>query len=217
MDVRIEVDYREKPSGILEVLYNRNDVIVEEKKLSFGDYLINGHIVVERKTTKDFIISIIDGRLFTQASKLKKFAEKPIIVIEGRDLYRTGYAMDPQAIKGAITSLSTVWYIPVILSRDVNGTADFLTMAGIQDIEYQSLYVKRLGRKPKRLKRLKLHILQGLPQIGPKTANRMLEHFGSIEKAITADESELAGVGGIGRKKASLIRKIVGIGENYGE
>ena len=210
MDVRIEVDYREKPSEILVVLHNSNDVIVEEKKLSLGDYLINGHIVVERKTTKDFIVSIIDGRLFNQASRLKKFVEKPIIVIEGRGLYNTGYAMDPRAIKGAIISLSTVWYIPVILSKDVNGTADFLMMTGIQDREYQLLYVKRLGRKPKRMKRLKLHILQGLPKIGPKTANRMLEHFGSIEKVITADESELAGIEGIGKKKASLIRTIVG-------
>ena len=210
MDIRIEVDYREKPSGILEALHNRNDVRVEEKKLSLGDYLINGHIVVERKTTKDFIISIIDGRLFTQASRLKKFAEKPVLVIEGRDLYHTGFAMDPRAIKGAITSLSTVWYIPVILSKDLNGTADFLIMAGIQDREYQSLYVKRSGRKPKRIKSLKLHILQGLPKIGPKTAHRILEHFGSIEKVITADESELAGIEGIGRKKASLIREIVG-------
>jgi Fanconi anemia group M protein len=210
MDIKIEVDYRERPSGILEVLHNRNEVVVEEKKLSFGDYLINGHITVERKTTKDFVISIIDGRLFSQASRLKKFAEKPIMIIEGRDLYHTGYAMDPRAIKGAITSLSIAWYIPVILSKDICGTADFLVMTGIQDVEYQSLYVKRLGRKPKRIKRLKLYILQGLPQIGPKTANRMLEHFGSIEKAITANESELAIVEGIGRKKAAMIRKMVG-------
>ncbi len=210
MNVRIEVDYRERPSGILEVLRNRNDVIVEEKKLSLGDYHINGHITVERKTTKDFVISIIDGRLFSQASRLKKFAEKPIMVIEGTDIYHTGYAMDPQAIKGAITSLATAWYIPVILSKDANGTADFLTMTTIQDMECQSLYVKRTGWKPKRVKRLKLHILQGLPQIGPKTANRILEHFGSIEKAITANENELAIVEGIGRKKAAMIRKMVG-------
>lgn len=67
---------------------------------------------------------------------MKKFAEKPIVVIEGRDLYHTGYAIDPQAIKGAIISLSIVWYIPVILSKDVNGTADLLEMTGIQDMEY---------------------------------------------------------------------------------
>ncbi|ODS32969.1 MAG: hypothetical protein SCARUB_01908 [Candidatus Scalindua rubra] len=209
MDIKIEVDYREKPSGILEVLRNKSGVIVEEKRLSLGDYLINGHISVERKTTRDFVISIIDGRLFSQASRLKKFAERPIMVIEGKNLYHTGYAIDPQAIKGAITSLSISWYIPVILSKDVNGTADFLIMTGLQDLEYQLLYVKRAGRKPKKTKRLKLHILQGLPQIGPKIAKRMLECFGSIEKVITANESELAIVEGVGKKKAAMIREIV--------
>lgn len=39
MNVKIEVDYREKPSGILEVLRNRSEI----KRLSIGDYLINGH------------------------------------------------------------------------------------------------------------------------------------------------------------------------------
>lgn len=60
MGMKIEVDYREKLSGIADILRNRSEVIVEEKKLSIGDYRINGHITVERKTTKDFIISIID-------------------------------------------------------------------------------------------------------------------------------------------------------------
>jgi DNA excision repair protein ERCC-4 len=209
MKVKIEVDYRERHSGILETLRSRNIVIVEEKKLSLGDYRINSHIIVERKTTKDFVISIIDGRLFSQASRLKKFAEKPIMIIEGKDLYHTGYAIDPQAIKGTITSLFTTWYIPIIFSKDINGTADFLIMTGTQNIECQAQYGKRPGRKPKRMRRLKLHILQGLPQIGPKIASRMLEHFGSIEKAITADESELAIVEGIGRKKAAMIRNVV--------
>lgn len=209
MNIKIEVDYRERPSGILNILRNRDGVVVEEKRLSLGDYRINGHILVERKTTKDFVISIIDGRLFSQASRLKKFAQKPIVIIEGKDLYHSGYDIDPQAIKGAITSLSTAWYIPVIFSKDINGTADFLIMTGIQDVEYQPLYIKRLGRKPKRIRRLKLHILQGLPQIGPKIANRMLERFGSIEKIITADENELAVVEGIGKKMAMEIRKIV--------
>lgn len=209
MNIKIEVDYRERPSGILNILRNRDGVVVEEKRLSLGDYRINGHILVERKTTKDFVISIIDGRLFSQASRLKKFAQKPIVIIDGKDLYHSGYDIDPQAIKGAITFLSTAWYIPVIFSKDINGTADFLIMTGIQDVEYQPLYIKRLGRKPKRIRRLKLHILQGLPQIGPKIANRMLERFGSIEKIITADENELAVVEGIGKKMAMEIRKIV--------
>jgi len=207
--IRIEVDFRERPSGILEILKERDGIHVEVKRLSPGDYTINGHIIVERKTTRDFVVSIIDGRLFSQASRLKRVTERPIVVIEGTDIYHTGYAIDPQAIKGAITSLSISWSIPVILAKDAGGTAQFLIMAGIQDMEYQAEYVKRPGRKPKRINRLRLHILQGLPDIGPKIARRMLERFGSIERIITADERDLALVEGIGKKRAAMIRDVV--------
>ncbi len=209
MQIKIEIDYREKPSGIFNILKNMDGILVEEKRLPLGDYRINGRIIVERKTTKDFVVSMIDGRLFSQASRLKRFAERPVFVIEGRDIFHTGYDIDPQAIKGAITSLSITWYIPVVFSTDINGTARFLTMAGIQDMTDQTGYGKRYGRKPKRTEKLKLHILQGLPDIGPKTARKMLKRFGSIEKTITAPERELAMVKGIGNRKAAKIREIV--------
>ncbi len=210
MAVRIEVDFRERHSGVLGILKSKDGVNAEEKRLSIGDYRINNSIVVERKTTKDLVVSIIDGRLFSQASRLKRFVERPVIVIEGTDLYHTGYAIAPQAIKGAITSLSITWSIPVILSRDAEGTAQFLIMAGIQDVEYCAGFVKRPGRKPKRMEKLKLHLLQGFPNIGPKIAKRMLDRFGSIERIITADERELALVEGIGRKRALMIKRLVG-------
>ncbi|MFO0795785.1 MAG: ERCC4 domain-containing protein [Candidatus Brocadiaceae bacterium] len=106
MGIFIEVDHCEREIGIIEVLRAREDIVVEEKYLSIGDYLINKRIAVERKTTKDFVMSIIDGRLFSQASRLKQYAKIPVMVIEGTDLFCTGFEVDPQAIKGAIVSLS---------------------------------------------------------------------------------------------------------------
>ena len=55
----LTVDYREKPSGLVDLL-KREDVIIEVKKVSFGDYVINDSITIERKTSRDFLISIID-------------------------------------------------------------------------------------------------------------------------------------------------------------
>ena len=62
MNIFIEIDYRERNAGIIEVLRTKENVVVEEKRLFIGDYLINKHVAVERKTTRDFVISIIDGR-----------------------------------------------------------------------------------------------------------------------------------------------------------
>ncbi|MDN3513468.1 MAG: hypothetical protein NG747_03600 [Candidatus Brocadia sp.] len=47
MGIIIEVDYRERNAGIIEILRAKEDIIVEEKKLSMGDYLINKRITVE--------------------------------------------------------------------------------------------------------------------------------------------------------------------------
>jgi len=208
VNIFIEIDYRERGGGILEIL-RKSNIMVEEKKLFIGDYLINKHIAVERKTTRDFAISIIDGRLFSQASRLKRYAEVQLMVIEGTDLFYTGYEIDPQAIKGAIVSLSVSWQIPLIFSKSPEGTAEILVMAGIQDVKYRDEILKRAGRRPRRLLTRKLFLLQGLPGIGPKIAKRMLEHFGSVEKIIAASEHEISCVEGIGRKKASMIREVV--------
>ena len=67
--MRITVDFRERASGLLELI-REHDVFVEVKPLLFGDYIINDSITIERKTARDFLISIIDGRLFTQLSNL---------------------------------------------------------------------------------------------------------------------------------------------------
>lgn len=209
MDITIEIDYRERDAGIAEILNTKKNIIVQEKRLTVGDYLINKHITVERKTTRDFVISIIDGRLFSQASRLKKHAETHLVIIEGTDLFHTGYKIDSQAIKGAIISLSISWQIPLIFSKSRNGTTEILIMSGIQEIRYRCEILKRMGRKPKRILTKKLYLLQGLPGVGPMTAKRILEHFGSVGKAITATEQELACVDGIGKKKAAHIREIV--------
>jgi len=91
-DLKITVDYRETASGITDLLKN-NGALVEIAKLSYGDYIINDTITVERKTAKDFLISIIDGRLFNQLSNLKKFCNHPILLIEG-NLYETEHNLN---------------------------------------------------------------------------------------------------------------------------
>lgn len=43
MEIFIEVDYREKDVGILEVLGNAEGLVVEETHLPIGDYRISNH------------------------------------------------------------------------------------------------------------------------------------------------------------------------------
>jgi ERCC4-type nuclease len=69
---RIAIDDRERGSGVVEALRNHPNVELIVRRLALGDYLIARTLVVERKTLSDFALSVVDGRLFTQASRLAR-------------------------------------------------------------------------------------------------------------------------------------------------
>lgn len=206
-DLKITVDYREKASGLTDLL-KRSGALVEIAKLSYGDYIINGTITVERKTAKDFLISIIDGRLFNQLSNLKKFCNHPILLIEGNP-YETDHNFDRMAIKGAIVSTQTIWYVPVIFSRTKEDSRDILLMISKQLGTCIDVLPLRGSYRPKRIKSKQLYLLQGLPQVGPKLAKRLILHFKSVSKVMNASVQALTEVDGIGKISAEGIREVL--------
>lgn len=202
-EVKILADYREFQSGIPTLLLNKQ-IEITLKNLEAGDYLINDQILVERKTKEDFVLSLMNNRLFNQCLKLKRSLKYPLLIIEGNP-YNTNHKINRQAVKGALLSVSVAWQIPVFFSKNVEETAELLIMAGKQMLQ-EKMLILRKGYKPKKQKNHQLYFLQGLPAVGPSLAYRLLLHFGSIEKIIKATEKQLLTVNGIGKGKA---RKIV--------
>ena len=73
MDIlHIQADDRESNSnsGMLGILQHHSQVNLDIKRMSYGDYIIDHWLLVERKQINDLLISIIDGRLFQQAEKI---------------------------------------------------------------------------------------------------------------------------------------------------
>lgn len=182
--MKITADYREKASGLVD-LFEKEGVFIEVKKISYGDYVINDSITIERKTAQDFLISIIDGRLFSQLSNMKKYCINPILLIEGNP-YQTGMQMDAKAIKGALLSAQAIWYVPVVHSRSKEDTKDIMMIIGRQDMTYMDVVPLRGGYRPKRLKSKQLFLLQGFPKVGPMMAKRLIEHFKSVSNIMNA-------------------------------
>ncbi|MBN1951171.1 MAG: hypothetical protein JW801_08200 [Bacteroidales bacterium] len=207
--MRIIADYREAASSVPDRLKELG-VEVELKSLDIADYIVNGELLVERKTSRDFVVSLIQGRLFSQCGRMKRSQKQAVILIEG-DPYQSGHAIDPQAVRGAILSISVCWQIPVIFSADKLDTANLLIMAGHQRIKeqhsqavnYRSSY-KPGGRD--------VHFLQGLPGVGPVLAGALLERFDSIENVILASEEEMLEIEGLGKTKIRRIRKFLSKG-----
>lgn len=63
--------------------------------------------------------------------------------------------------------------------------------------------------RPKGKRKVQLHILQGIPGIGPAKARALLDHFGTIEAVLTAEPQALASAEGVGPQSAQTIRWIV--------
>ncbi len=205
--MNIIVDYREHASGIIDLL-KKNNIAVEVKKIPHGDYIINNWITIERKTAKDFLVSIMSRRIFYQLTNLKDHCDCPILLIEG-DPYKTGFKFKINAIKGALLSILTIWYIPVIFSYSKDDTGNTLIMIGKQDDLHAEPISLRGGYRPKKLKSKQLYILQGFPRVGPVMAKKLIAHFKSIPEIINAPLEELMKVKGMGRISAEKIREVL--------
>ncbi len=200
------MDDREVRSGVLDIIEKNEGVSAIVKRLSLGDYEIDGRLLVERKTIRDLTISIQDDRLFGQACRLADAPMWSAIILEGtgRDLAASG--MRREAVQGALITLTLYLGIPLLRSRDLEETVRLLLYAARQGRAVASGALPRKGRRYKGKRRVQTHILQGLPGVGAERAKRLLDQFGSIEAVVAASETELTAVHGIGQGTAQSIR-----------
>ena len=204
---KIHVDYREKTSGLPDLLDEAgfNVVIV---KLPYCDYIINHNISIERKTGRDFVVSIIDGRLFQQASRMRKQTNRPVFLLEGSP-FHVDVDIHKQAIKGAMLSVQVAWCIPIIYSQSIKDSCSIFKMLTIQQKNQTELLELRHGFRSKRMLSKQLYLLQGLPNIGPVMALRLIQYFKTARRVMNASINELMAVEGIGKNTANKIHDIL--------
>ena len=101
--------------------------------------------------------------------------------------------------------------IPIIFTPDLEGTADFLITLDKRLSEERGQKAALIRYKPKMLTEdeWKLFIVESLPYVGPKTAERLLERFGTVRRIFNASAVELMSIPEIGEKKARRIVEIL--------
>lgn len=204
--VHVLADDREAASGVIEALRLHEDCQLEVRRLRLGDYQVDNRLLVERKTLRDLVVSIIDGRLLSQARRLVGGPLRPVILLEGtgRDIAQSG--MSREAIQGALVTVTVMFGIPLLRSRNPEESAQLMVFAARQAAMLASGALPRAGYRPKSRRALQLHILQGLPNVGPTRAARLINRFGTVEAAIAAEPEALAQVEGLGPTLARKIR-----------
>ncbi len=203
----VYADYREGNSKVIRYL-SQMEMDVKIQSMAVGDYQVSDEVAIERKTAKDFVSSMIDKRLFKQARELSEEFKRPLMILEGDDLYSG--MVNPNAIRGTIASIALDFGISIIPTRDAQDTAAMIKRIAIREQSGEKTNIQiRTDKKPVSLWEQQLFIVESLPSIGPVNAKNLLEHFGSVSRVFNASESELMEVEGIGKITAQSIRKVI--------
>jgi DNA excision repair protein ERCC-4 len=225
--VRIVVDERERNSNIPELLKNAGAVI-DFTQLKVGDYVVSSETAVERKTVRDLISSIYDGRLFVQCSDLVKYYQKPLLVVQGNiaELAESSEDMEDIDVKlhaermpiayDALITIAMEFRIPTIHTPSAEQTAQLLVILVNRSLR-EGKATGPLLRKIKKENPIniqQLSVLASLPGVGEKLAARMLKKFQSPIRALNASAAELATIPGFGLTRAERVRKVLNTSNN---
>ena len=124
-NLRIIVDERERKSGIPDLLKSVG-LNIEMKTLPIGDYIVAPETIVERKSIRDLLSSVFDGRLFDQCTRLKEHFQHPIVLMEGNVDEIQEITDNPLIFYGAISTVVLDFKIPVIPTPSATHTAKLL-------------------------------------------------------------------------------------------
>ena len=222
LPVRVVADEREKNSRIPDLIRSAGGS-VDFAQLPVGDYIVSPEEVVERKTVRDLISSIFDGRLYIQCSQLVKHFQKPVIVIQGNisDLAEIPVDIDPDKARRlaervpiayeAIAAIIMEFRIPVVHTPSAEFTAQFLlTLArrSLKDGKATGPLLRKI-KKENPVYVQQLSVLSSVPGIGDKLAIRLLQKFQTPSRALSASAAELATIPGFGLARAERVRRIL--------
>ncbi|MCW7077487.1 MAG: helix-hairpin-helix domain-containing protein [Candidatus Syntrophoarchaeum sp.] len=210
--IKVCVDSRETRADIIDHL-EKLGAKVTVKTLEVGDYVLSDRVCVERKTTDDFLNSFIDNKnhLFSQIADMSRSYERPLLLIEGSplDLYVTRN-VHPNAIRGMLASIAVGFGVPITYTISAEDTAQFLYIAARREQEDHKRTISLHGKRSHMtLDEQRVYCISSISDIGPVLATNLLEHFGTVEKVMTASIDELTQVEKIGKKTAERIRDIV--------
>ncbi len=191
--IRVVADRREARSGVLEEL-EALGAFVERQTLSVADYVISDRVAVERKTDTDFIASMTERDLLVQIQELATNYERPLVVVEGADLY-TRSEVHQNAIRGMLAAIAVDLGVPILCSRDATETAMLLFAIAAREQTGKKRTPAVRGKKIlKTLREQQEYVVSAVPSVGPVTARALLEHFGSLETLFRAQTQELTKV-----------------------
>jgi len=206
----IFADTRETKSGVVRFL-EKAGVDLKLKNLEVGDYVVSDRVCIERKTTSDFLDSLMNKKrnLLEQINRLNSEYEKPLLIIEGESLY--GHRnVHPNVVRAVIASIAIDYSVPILQTRDEADTASLIYIIAKREQMPNTRTINPHGKKPTAsLKEQQEYFISALSNIGIVTTRNLLRRFKTIERVVTATKDELMEVEHVGEKTAEHIREVL--------
>ncbi|MBA4695749.1 MAG: hypothetical protein H2066_07860, partial [Candidatus Poseidoniales archaeon] len=199
---------------------------------------ISDRILIERKTARDIVDSLIDGRLIHQARKLHSAAPRPLLIVESLDTQR----VHPNAIYGAMAWITLDLGLPVLMTGSTEQTARFISIAAKREARILDLLMVHLRKKTidteksaikaasaeimsiingemdegylskkwnEEVTSQRVKILSELPGIGKSTANKIMAVAKDIMGLCAMSEYELTNIEGVSSIQAKDLYKFL--------
>ena len=198
---------KQKIAGMLSDL-GIEIIPVEEDEGNVDRYILSKRLAIERRTGSSFLKGVMEKTLFTSAVYLREHYRIPVLIVEGNVNYQHSM-MDPQAVRGALSSMMLLYGINVLSTSEPEETAQLIAMMARQEqvgIPEISLVPKR---KATSLDDMQRRVVEMLPGSGMVMARELLHHFGSVQRIANATEDEFRTVRGIGARKARDIARVL--------
>ncbi len=204
-DIVIFVDSREKNNPVVKELSNLG-VNIKMELLESADFVLSSDVGVEFKTAEDFVNSIVDGRLLSQAKSLKQNYSKPLMLIEGYENIYNIRNLHPNAIRGAVSSIAVDFGITLIPSKNVKDSAGILLNIARREQLKNNRPLQKHFEKPKNsLSEIQEYLISSIPGFGSVLSKPLLKEFKTIKNIANSSVKDFEKIEKIGSKKAKLL------------
>jgi len=210
LQLTIFVDMRETRSGVAKFLAKAG-VDLKLQNLEIGDYIVSDRVCIERKTTLDFLDSLINKRrnLFDQIHRMKGEYENPLLVIEGDSIYGQRN-VHPNVVRAVMATIAIDFSVPILQTRDEADTASLIYVIAKREQMPNKTEVNPHGKKPSAsLREQQEYLISALSNIGIVTTRNLLTRFKTVEGILMASKEELMEVEHVGKKTAEHIKEVL--------
>lgn len=210
--IDIIVDTREQTSGVVKhwegYAGNFPGLKTEFRELEAGDFILPGDIVVERKSSTDFMLSVMDKKLPGNIARLKAEFDRLIYIVEG-DIFAPRFHSNPTKLQDALAYMTVIEGVTLIPSQGAQSSAEIIFNMATYARNGAPDSVAMRTAKVTDFRSSQQYLVEGLPGLGPERAVKLLNALGSPADVFAASDEAISAAAGLSMEAVARLRRVL--------